>query len=222
MIRRIADAYGVKTFGNLQVGFKYIAGIVDEKGPDKFVFGTEESHGYAVGQYARDKDGAVACLLMSELVAAVKAQGKSLYEKLDSLYWQFGYHGEFLVNVQMEGSEGMANMQKLMAAFRAAPPATLGGIPLSAVRDYKQLTITPDGGHPQPLDGPQGDMVILDLAEEGNYIAVRPSGTEPKVKFYMFTYVPAEQLHDLAATKQEMQERIQAFERDLRAFAAAV
>jgi phosphoglucomutase/phosphomannomutase len=65
-------------------------------------------------------------------------------------------------------------------------------------------------------------MVILDLAEEGNYIAVRPSGTEPKVKFYMFTYVPAEQLHDLAATKQEMQERIQAFERDLRAFAAAV
>jgi phosphoglucomutase/phosphomannomutase len=221
MIRRVADGYGVRTYGNLQVGFKYIAGVVDAR-PDKFVFGTEESHGYVVGQYARDKDGAVAAMLMSEVVAAVKAQGKSLYEKLDSLFWQYGYHGEFLVNVQMEGSEGMANMQKLMAKFRSAPPASLGGVPLAQVRDYKQLTVTPRGGQPQPLDGPPGDMVILDLAEEGNYVAVRPSGTEPKVKFYMFTYVPAEQLHDLHQTKVEMAARIKAFETDIRAFAASV
>jgi phosphoglucomutase/phosphomannomutase len=222
MIRRIADSYGVATYGNLQVGFKYIGGIMDEKGPDKFVFGTEESHGYLVGQYARDKDGAVACMLMSELAAAVKASGKSLFEKLDSLYWQHGYHEEALVNMQMEGSEGMANMQKLMAKFRAAPPATLAGLKLKQVRDYKALTITPAGGQSQPLDGPRGDMVILDLADEGNYIAVRPSGTEPKVKFYMFTYLPAEQLHNLEMTKQEMGERVKGFEKDLRAFAAGV
>jgi phosphoglucomutase/phosphomannomutase len=222
MIRRIADGYGVKTFGNLQVGFKYIAGVMDEQGPDKFVFGTEESHGYVVGQYVRDKDGAVAAMLMSEAVAATKAEGKSLAEKLDALYWQFGYHGEFLVNVQMEGSEGMANMLKLMAKFRTFPPATLGGQPLKQVRDYKNLTVTPAGGTPQKLDGPPGDMVILDMAEEGNYVAVRPSGTEPKVKFYMFTYVPAEQLHDLQQTKEEMAARIADFEREIRAFAAGV
>ncbi len=222
MIRRITDSYGVKTYGNLQVGFKYIAGVMDEKGPDKFVFGTEESHGYVVGQYARDKDGAVACMLMSELAAATKADGKSLFEKLDSLYWQHGYHAEHLVNVQMEGSEGMANMQKLMAKFRSDPPQTLGGIKLKQVRDYKNLTLTPSGGAAQPLDGPLGDMVILDLAEAGNYVAVRPSGTEPKVKFYMFTYVPAEQLHNLEDTKQEMAERISQLEAAIRAFAAKV
>lgn len=222
MVRRIAESYGAKTYGNLQVGFKYIGGIMDEKGPDKFVFGTEESHGYLVGQYARDKDGAVAAMLMSELAAATKASGKSLFEKLDSLYWQHGYHEESLVNMQMEGSEGMANMQKLMAQLRAAPPAMLAGIQLKQVRDYKELTVTPAGGVPQKLDGPKGDMVILDLAEEGNYVAVRPSGTEPKVKFYMFAYVPAEQLHNLEATKEEVGQRIKQFEADLRAFAASV
>lgn len=222
MIRRIADSYGAKTYGNLQVGFKYIAGVTDEKGPDKFVFGTEESHGYVVGQYSRDKDGAVACMLMCELAAAVKATGQSLFEKLDSLYWQHGYHAEHLVNVQMEGSEGMANMQKLMAKFRSLPPATLAGIKLKQVRDYKGLTVTVPGGVSQPLDGPVGDMVILDLEEEGNYVAVRPSGTEPKVKFYMFTYVPAEQLHKLEDTKQELADRIQALESDIRTFAASV
>lgn len=222
MIRRIADSYGVKTYGNLQVGFKYIAGVTDEKGPDKFVFGTEESHGYVVGQYSRDKDGAVACMLMSELAAAIKDQGKSLFEKLDSLYWQHGYHIEHLLNVQMEGSEGMANMQKLMTKFRTSPPLSLGGIKLKQVRDYKNLTLTPAGGAPQPLDGPKGDMVILDLAAEGNYVAVRPSGTEPKVKFYMFTYVPAEQLHNLDDTKAEMAARIKQLETEIKAFAASV
>lgn len=222
MIRRLADSYGVKTKGNLQVGFKYIGGVMDEMGPDKFVFGTEESHGYLVGQYARDKDGVVACMLISELAAAVKASGKTLVEKLDSLYWQHGYHEESLVNMQMEGSEGMANMQKLMAKLRATPPAMLAGIPVKQVRDYKELTLTPVGGVAQKLESPKGDMVILDLAEEGNYVAVRPSGTEPKVKFYMFAYVPAEQLHNLDATKEEIGERLKQYEADLRAFAAGV
>ncbi len=222
MIRRIADSYGVKTYGNLQVGFKYIGGVMDEQGPDKFVFGTEESHGYLVGQYARDKDAVVASMLFSELVAAVKASGKSLYEKLDSLYWQHGYHQEHLVNMQMEGSEGMANMQKLMAKLRSAPPAMLAGLKLKQVRDYKELTVTPCGGVPQKLNGPKGDMVILDLEESGNYVAVRPSGTEPKVKFYMFTCVEAEQLHNLDTTKAEINDRIKQFEADLRAYAAMV
>lgn len=222
MIRRIGDSYGVKTYDNLHVGFKWIAQQMDAAGPDKFLFGTEESHGFLVGQYARDKDAAVACMLMAELAAGVKASGKTLHEKLESLYWQHGYHGENLLNVTMTGSAGMTRMQQLMQNFRTAPPQTLGGIAVRQVRDYASLTTKTAAGKSLPLDAPKADMVILDLAEEGNYIAVRPSGTEPKVKFYMFTYVPAEQLHNLAETQAEMQARMQQFESDLKAYADAV
>lgn len=219
MIRRLGESYGVKTYNNIHVGFKWIAEQMDLHGPDKFIFGTEESHGFLIGQYVRDKDGAAACMLMAELAAHCKEQKKTVHEKLDSLYWQHGYHGERVLNVTMPGSAGMARMQALMGNFRSGPPATLGGIKVKQVRDYKSLTTTPLGGSPTKLDAPPADMVILDLAEEGNYVAVRPSGTEPKVKFYMFTYVPAEQLADLERTKEEMAARMQAFETDLKAFA---
>jgi len=220
MINRIGESYGVKTHGNLLVGFKWIGEVIDQQGPDKFVFGAEESHGYLVGQYARDKDGAVASMLMAGLAASVKEQGKSLHEKLDDLYWQHGYHAEHLLNVQMEGSDGMAKMKSLMEAFRSNPPTELAGVKVEAAHDYQNSqTVTP-GGSTEPLDGPVGNMVILDLAAKGNYVAVRPSGTEPKVKFYMFTFTPAEQLADLDLTRSEMQQRIEGFEADLRKFAS--
>ncbi|HZL91177.1 MAG TPA: phospho-sugar mutase, partial [Pirellulaceae bacterium] len=223
MIRRVGESYGVKTYDNLHVGFKWIGQQMDVAGADKFLYGCEESHGFLVGQYARDKDGAVACLLLAELAASLKAVGKTLHEKLDALYWQHGYHGEQLLNVTMSGSAGMARMQTLMQNFRSSPPAALAGIHVTAVRDYASLTITRTGSQKTDtadyLDAPKADMVILDLAEPGNYVAVRPSGTEPKVKFYMFTFVPAEQLHDLAETKREMSARLAAFERDLKQYA---
>lgn len=222
MIRRIGDSYGVTTYDNLHVGFKWIAQQIDAAGPDKFLFGTEESHGFLVGQYVRDKDAAAACMLMAELAASVKASGKTLHEKLDSLFWQYGYHGENLLNITMTGSAGMARMLQLMQNFRTAPPESLGGMRVAQIRDYAALTITSPGGKSQPLDAPPADMVILDLAEEGNYIAVRPSGTEPKVKFYMFTYVPAEQLHNLDETKADMQARMQHFAADLKVYADKV
>ncbi len=222
MLRRIADSYGVRTVGDLLVGFKYIAGVMDDEGPDRFLFGAEESHGYLVGQYARDKDGAVACMLMAELAAAVKARGQTLHEKLEALFWQHGYHAEGLLNQQMPGSEGMVRMQALMSKFRSDPPQSLGGIPVAAIRDYERLTHTVVGQAPQPLAGPQGDLIFFDLAEHGNYVAARPSGTEPKVKFYMFTYVPPEQLADLELARQQMEDRLHDFQRDLRAFVETV
>ena len=222
MIRRIADSYGVSTYGNLHVGFKWIGGQIDESGPDRFVLGLEESHGYLVGSYARDKDGAVACMLMAELAAYVKSEWKTLHQKLDSLFWQHGYHAERTINVTMAGSEGMSRMQALMARLREQPPARLAGIDVATIRDYGNLTVGDPAGIPQPLDAPRGDLVILDLAEAGNYVAIRPSGTEPKVKFYLFTYVPAEQLADLEMTKQEMAARLKQFESDLRAFADSI
>jgi phosphoglucomutase/phosphomannomutase len=222
MVRRLGDAYGVKTMGNLLVGFKWIGGQMDESGPDKFVFGSEESHGYLVGQYARDKDGAVAAMLLCELAAACKAEGKSLHERLESLYWQHGYHAERLVTQMMTGSEGMEKMKALMAKFRTAPPKEIAGLQVAGVRDYGNGTVIQPDGSSTSLDGPTGDMVIIDLKEDGNYVAARPSGTEPKVKFYMFTHVPAEQLASLERTADEMNERLDAMQRDLAAFAETV
>ncbi|MFO1063242.1 MAG: phospho-sugar mutase [Pirellulales bacterium] len=220
MTRRVAEHYGARCEGNLHVGFKWIAGVMDDVGPEGFVFGTEESHGYLIGTYARDKDGAVACLLMAEMAAYWKQQGKSLHQRLNELFALLGCHEESLVNVQMEGSEGMALMQKLMTAFRSAPPQQLGGIAVAAVRDYKALTRTPVGGHTEKLDAPPADMVMLDLAEEGNYFAVRPSGTEPKVKFYTFAYEPAG--GDTEQSKAKLRDRLSALEQDIRKYVASV
>lgn len=222
MIRRIADAYGVRTYGNLLVGFKWINQVVDQVGPEKFVLGTEESHGYQVGTYTRDKDGPVAALLLSELAAKVKAAGQTLHQKLDALFWQYGCHVEETVSKTMPGSQGMQRMQALMAALRRNPPTSLAGIPLRQIRDYEnQQIILPDGST-KPLDGPKGDLVIFDLAAEGNYVAVRPSGTEPKVKFYMFAYEPPEMLANLEDTKRELAARLHTIAAQLAAVADAI
>jgi phosphomannomutase len=218
LIRRIGTSYGVKTYDNLHVGFKWIGQQIDAGGPEKFLFGTEESHGYLIGQYVRDKDGAAACMLMAELAAETKAAKKTLWERLESLYWQHGYHGERQVNIFMAGSAGMTRMKSLMQRFRESPPQSLAGIAVQQIRDYLSGTTTPIGGTSQPLDAPRGDMVILDLAEPGNYVAVRPSGTEPKVKFYLFAFVPPEQIHYLDDTAAAMHERLNQMAADLQAF----
>lgn len=222
LTRRVAEGYSVRCEGNLHVGFKWIAGVMDEVGPDDFVFGTEESHGYLMGQYCRDKDGVIACLLMSQLVAQLKSDGKTLHQRLDELLVQHGCHQERLVNVQMEGSEGMAQMDKLMHAFRNDPPKQLGGIDVAGVRDYKSLTTRKPDGTTEALDAPAANMVMLDLDLDGNYFAVRPSGTEPKVKFYMFTYCSKEESQDLAVANAKLDERLASLEADIRSYVAEV
>jgi phosphomannomutase len=222
MIRRIGDSYGVRTYGDLLVGFKWIGGTMDDVGPDRFILGLEESHGYLMGQYARDKDGALACMLMAEMAAAAKAMGKSVHEKLDDLYWQHGYHAEAQVNLFMEGSEGMTRMKALMQLVREQPPAALAGMRVAAIRDYGCGQRRVMGGAVEPLEGPRGDLVILDLAKPGNFVAVRPSGTEPKVKFYTFAFVPAEQLADLDQTKADVQQLLEQLATELRALADQV
>jgi phosphoglucomutase/phosphomannomutase len=222
LTRRIADHYGVRCESNLLVGFKWIAGLIDRLGPEKFAFGTEESHGYLIGQYARDKDGPVACMLMCELAARLRGEGLTLHQQLDRLYRQHGYHAEHLINVQMEGSEGMALMKRLMSRFRSEPPRELGGLEVARVRDYLHGRTTTADGSTRELEGPTGDLVMLDLAVEGNYLAVRPSGTEPKVKFYLFTRLDPAESADLAAARRLLDERLEQLAGDLRRFASEV
>jgi len=220
LVRRIAAAHSVRCEGELLVGYKHIAAVIDREGPEHFVYGCEESHGYLVGQYSRDKDGAVACMLLSELAAWVKSKGQSLHDYMAEIYRVHGYHREGLINVFMEGSEGMSAMQKLMAAFRSQPPKSLGGIGVEQVRDYQAQTVTQlSDESTSPLQGPKGNLVIMDLAEQGNYIAVRPSGTEPKVKFYLFTRLGADQSQDLGQADVTLGKRIAAIESDVRDFA---
>jgi phosphomannomutase len=223
LTKRIAESYGIRTISDLLVGFKWIAGAIDEFGPDLFIYGTEESHGYMAGTYVRDKDGALASMLACELAAKLKANKKTLHEKLDDLFWQHGVHVERTLNVQMPGSEGMTRMQQVMASFRSGPPTSIGGERVAQIRDYERMTTTifSESGESKvvPLIGPKGDLVMLDLAREGNYVACRPSGTEPKIKFYMFAYTPPEQLANLETAKAELERRLDAFEADLRKFA---
>lgn len=220
LTRRIAESFGVRCEGDLLVGFKHIAEVIDREGPDHFVYGTEESHGYLVGQYCRDKDGAVASMLMCELAAELKAKGISMHDYLCDLYRQHGLHRETLINLVMEGSEGMAAMKRLMLSFRTRPPESLAGIKIAKVRDYAAATTmhTADG-KTEPLAGPSGDLIILDLADEGNYVAVRPSGTEPKIKLYVFTRLAPDQSQDLSAADMVLASRLEALEKDVRDYA---
>jgi phosphoglucomutase/phosphomannomutase len=220
LMRRIADHYDVETVGDLLVGFKYIGGVIEDRDPAKFVVGAEESYGFLVGAHARDKDAAVASMLLAEIAARAKAEGLSLHEKLDALFRRYGYHAEKTVSQKMPGAQGMDDMRALMARFRAAPPKSLGGIAVARVRDYKSNIVTDTATRlAATLAGPTGDLVMLDLAAEGNYVAVRPSGTEPQIKFYMFAYQPPADISDLPKTKADLAGRLQAMEGDLLAFA---
>lgn len=222
LTRKIAESYAVRCEGNIHVGFKWIAGIMDSCGPEQFLFGTEESHGFLAGQHVRDKDGAVACLLMAECVALLKSRGLTLHQRLDELLLEHGVYLEDQVNVQMEGSEGMFQMERLMETLRNSPPSTLAGMPVTCVRDYGKRVARNPSGSTAPLDAPVGNMLILDLALPdqpgvvGNCIAVRPSGTEPKIKYYLFGYEPRCNGRDLASVKSVVQDRLASMKAGLR------
>jgi phosphomannomutase len=217
LIRRVAAHYRVKTYGNLLVGFKYIGGEMDYRGTERFILGVEESYGFLIGDHVRDKDAAVAGMALAELAARLKASGKTLVEKLDELFLRYGCHTEGQINVKMPGEKGLEDMNALMAKFRSEPPPSLGGLKLVKMRDYlKRVSVVP-GNPPKRLDGPKGDLVFLDL-EGGNAVAVRPSGTEPKIKIYLFAVDTREASQDLSAVKAAQADRLEAISADLHTF----
>lgn len=187
MAKAIAARAGIRTEDDLPVGFKWIGLRIDEAGPENFLFGFEESHGYLKGTYARDKDAAVASLLFAELTAELKRQNKTVPDYLDDLYLSVGHYGERLINKTMEGREGAAEIKKLMTAFRERPPKTIAGLEVIEAADYgrhelRNLRV----GKVSPLPRPSSDLLIFRLDAPGVRFAARPSGTEPKIKFYLF------------------------------------
>jgi phosphoglucomutase/phosphomannomutase len=231
LVRRLAEARGLGVDDGQLVGFKWICSAIDRHGPAGFVFGTEESHGYLAGTHVRDKDAAVAALLMAEQTAALTAAGRTPHELLDELYCRFGCHQERTVNVMLPGASGMDRMKEIMATLRAKPPATCGGLDVVRTRDQATLTTWTPGGKPEPYEGVKSDLVIFDLAglpdagsrpggrfpALGNAVAARPSGTEPKIKFYLFAVAEPCNPGELAAAKATLGRRLDAIEADLRA-----
>ena len=163
MVRDLARREGVPIEDNLLVGFKWIAKRIDEMGPHGFLFGFEESHGYLKGTHVRDKDAAVASLLFAELAATVKDRQQTVLEYLDDLYIDVGHYGERQVNKTLEGREGVAQIQKLMAAFRANPPRSAGGLAL--IRGHRLQDPGDPGrrrfGIEPPMPEPKGDILIF-------------------------------------------------------------
>ena len=231
LVRRIGEKHGVKVIDGLQVGCKWIGRTIDDIGPEHFVFGCEESHGYLAGTHVRDKDASVAALLLAELAAELKAQGRTLHQKLDDLFCIHGCHLERQIAIKLPGAAGMDRMREIMAGLRSNPPTELGGLTVRRTRDYGQLKVhDPDRGD-FSFEGEQGDLVIFDLndaesTEEkdsgllfpplGNAVAARPSGTEPKIKFYLFAVSQPTSAEALPARKAELERRLNLLEEDLR------
>ena len=202
---RVAAAYGVQ-IRTVLTGFKYIGGVIlelEEAGhPEDFVLGFEESCGYLKGDYARDKDAVVTAMLIAEMAATYKLQGKTLGDVMDGIYAKYGYFVAGFKNVVFTSDEQKAKCMALLDEFRANPPQEMAGYAVTAVADFKAQTIRDvKTGETTPTGLPVENMVMLTLGDSGRII-LRPSGTEPKIKFY-YTAAASSQAEADAMIAQE-------------------
>ena len=182
----IAKGYGVKLIEVL-TGFKFIGQQIlgfEQSGKGSYLFGFEESYGCLIGTYARDKDAIIATMALCEAAAYYKTQGKTLWDAMIEMYEQFGYYKDAIQSVTMKGIEGLQKIQEIMNSLRQNPPAEFAGHKVVAVRDYKADTITDVAtGAVKPTGLPNSNVLYYELTDDA-WVCVRPSGTEPKVKFY--------------------------------------
>lgn len=184
LIKAIADNYKVEC-PDVLTGFKFIAALIREnEGKKQFIAGGEESYGYLVGDSVRDKDAIASCAFIAEMVAFFKDQGKTPFEALIDLYLKYGFYKEQLISITKKGFSGAQEIQDMMTGFRENPPATIAGSRLVIVKDYEASTeknlIT---GEEKKIDLPKSNVLQF-FTEDGAKISARPSGTEPKIKFY--------------------------------------
>ena len=185
LIKAVADKNHIKML-DCYTGFKWIAREIRlREGKEQYIGGGEESYGFLAEDFVRDKDAVSACSLLAEICAWAKDQGKTLYDVLMDIYVEYGFSKEVTVNVVKPGKSGADEIKAMMDNFRAYPPKELGGSKVVLVKDYKTLTATDGEGKATPLDMPEPSNVLQFFTEDGTKISVRPSGTEPKIKFYM-------------------------------------
>ncbi|MCS7239084.1 MAG: phospho-sugar mutase [Thermoguttaceae bacterium] len=216
LIREVGEAHGVRVIGDLPVGFRWIAHEIEKRGPEGFLLGAEESYGFLIGTHARDKDAAVASLVICELAAQLKSKGKTLYEELISLFMRYGWYRERTISVSLPGKKGLAELELLMASLRSEPPRKLGELRVTKVRDYGRGIQFLPGGPQEPLVGPSTNTLFFETERLGNRAAVRPSGTEPKVKFYFFAFEPPQMFSDAKEAEEALEARLTTFEATMR------
>ena len=185
LIKKIADKNNIEML-DCYTGFKWIAREIRlREGKQKYIGGGEESYGFLAEDFVRDKDAVSACCLIAEVAAWAKDNGKSLYQLLLDIYVEYGFSKEFTVNVVKPGKSGAEEIKAMMENFRANPPKELGGSKVILSKDYKTLKQTDDKGNVTAIDMPEPSNVLQYFTEDGSKVSVRPSGTEPKIKFYM-------------------------------------
>ncbi len=189
MARAVAEANGLDCYDTF-TGFKFMAEKMNElesAGKNTVIFSYEESYGYMIGHYVRDKDAVTASLLLTEMAAWYHAQGMTLFDALRSLYEKYGWYGEKTHNLVMPGLDGLEKMAALMQSLRAQPPVEIGGVKVAQYKDYSDGTVhdaATGAITPMPLSG--SNVLRFELTD-GTHIVVRPSGTEPKIKVYILT-----------------------------------
>jgi len=213
---RIAEGHNVECY-NVLTGFKFFAELIRNlEGKKKYIGGGEESYGYLPGDYVRDKDAVGSCALAAEATAWAKSQGMSLYDLLIDIYIKYGFYKERLQNIVRKGKEGAEEIKGMMNVYRKNPPLTINNSKVVKINDYeKQVSIDITTGKKSKIDIIKSDVLQFFL-EDGSKISVRPSGTEPKIKFYFSVNMKLSSKQDFEAVEKILDLRIEGIIKDLK------
>jgi len=216
LMDRIAEKYNVECY-NVLTGFKFFAELIRQlEGRKKFIGGGEESYGFLPGEYVRDKDAVASCALVAEVTAWAKSRGKSLYDLLLDIYLEYGLYKEKLVNIVRRGKEGADEIKAMMTRYRNNPPETINSSKVVKINDYETLVST------DCITGAKSEIIMLRsdvlqfFLEDGTKISVRPSGTEPKIKFYFSVNTKLESPDRFEETDKLLDQRIEGIIQDMK------
>ena len=215
MLSTIAKSYDVENKIVL-TGFKWIAKLIKDYPELDFIGGGEESFGYMVGDFVRDKDAVTSTLLAVEIAAHAKANGSSVFEELIKLYAEHGFYKEKLVSLTKKGIEGAEEIKQMMVDARENPLTEVNGAKVVKIEDYQASTSKNMlSGEESPIDIPKSNVLIY-YTEDGTQVALRPSGTEPKIKFYVSANTSLDNLAAFKTTEQELDNKIDTILKDMK------
>ena len=216
IIHKIAEKQHVE-MRDCYTGFKWIAReIALSEGKQQYIGGGEESYGFLAEDFVRDKDAVSACSLLAEICAYAKDHGKTLYDILMDIYLEYGYSKEFTINVERPGKSGADEIQQMMKDFRSNPPKDLGGSVIEITKDYQSLELTKADGSKEKIDMPETSNVLQWFCTDGTKVSVRPSGTEPKIKFYLEVKDVMNTAAEYKLCEERAEKKIEAIKKSLR------
>ena len=215
LIRKIADKQAVE-MRDCYTGFKWIAReIAISEGKQQYIGGGEESYGFLAEDFVRDKDAVSACSLLAEICAYAKDHGKTLYDILMDIYKEYGFSKEYTINVERPGKAGADEIQQMMVNFRNNPPKDLGGSKIILCKDFKTLEACDVNGKVTKLDMPEPSNVLQWFCDDDTKVSVRPSGTEPKIKFYIEVKDTLTDASQYEALSKKAMQKVEAIEKSL-------